>query len=188
MSLEGQDEADVLEVRLYATLRTLAGERAVKLPLEGPLTAREVIQRLVAARPALQGRVLDDQGELRPQVNVFVRGRSVRNVGGLDCTVRASDEVAIFPPVAGGAEETLELRGVPLWLLRRYLVSLGAAELTANEFVCDGWRARLEQGAKPTEGRPLLRLTPVLVTLHGEPQALAQARTAILRKARRAGG
>ena len=88
-------------VRLYASFRQLAGVRdmEVAVPTEG--TVRDVLRQLVELRPALAGRVLDN-GKVPKFVLVFVNGRDIRHLEGLDTPVGADDEVTIFPPLAGG--------------------------------------------------------------------------------------
>lgn len=89
-------------VRLYSTLRGLAGDRAVEVPLPDGATVRDVLTRLVELRPGLAGRVLDDEGQVLQYVGVFVDGRDIRYLQGLDTPVRPENEVYIFPPTAGG--------------------------------------------------------------------------------------
>jgi molybdopterin converting factor small subunit len=55
--------------------------------------------------PGITARLLDDQGELRPFINVFVGGKNIRNLGGLGAAVAEGDVVAILPAVAGGCPE-----------------------------------------------------------------------------------
>ncbi|MFN8487707.1 MAG: DUF1952 domain-containing protein [Caldilineaceae bacterium] len=35
--------------------------------------------------------------------------------------------------------------GVPLWLMKEYLADLGAAEVTENVMVADGWQAKVSK-------------------------------------------
>ena len=104
------EEGDT-EVRLYATLRAAAGRTHLSLQLDAPISARALIALLVSKAPELHGLILGEDGELREFVNVFVEGRSIRDLEGLDTWVRPRDKVAIFPAVAGGAGSTLEFRG-----------------------------------------------------------------------------
>jgi len=46
--------------------------------------------------------VLDD-GEVANHINVLRNGQNVRQNGGMDTTLEAGDELALFPPVSGGA-------------------------------------------------------------------------------------
>lgn len=63
---------------------------------------RAVVAALEAAHPGIAARLLDDAGELRRFVNVFVRDEDVRFLAGLDTPVGADDTVSIVPAVAGG--------------------------------------------------------------------------------------
>lgn len=92
-----------MEVRLFATLRTLAGSRSIAIAAADGDSIRSVLERLIAERPALAGEVLSADGAgLLPYVNVFVDGRSVRDLDGLETRVRSTSAIAVFPPVAGG--------------------------------------------------------------------------------------
>jgi len=52
--------------------------------------------------PALRDRVLTELGEVRPHVNIFVDGESIRDTGGLGGAVRDGAEVVIMPALSGG--------------------------------------------------------------------------------------
>jgi molybdopterin synthase sulfur carrier subunit len=89
-------------VRLYASLREAVGERDVEVALADGATIRELINRLVELRPVLADRLLDEDGNIPPSVNVFVNGRDIRDLNRLDTPVMPEDEVTILPPAAGG--------------------------------------------------------------------------------------
>ena len=92
----------VTVVRLYASLRELAGEREIDLALPDGATVGDLLKRLVEVRPGLAPRLLDEDGNIPRFVNVFVNGRDVRYLSGLDTPVMPDDEVVILPPAAGG--------------------------------------------------------------------------------------
>lgn len=52
--------------------------------------------------PALRDRVLTERGELRPHVNIFVDGESIRYADGFATPVRDGAEIFILPAVSGG--------------------------------------------------------------------------------------
>lgn len=88
-------------VRIPTPLRKLTdGEATVEC--EGD-DVRTIVDRLDAAHPGLGERILDEDGELRRFVNVFVRDEDIRFQSGLDTTVGADDTVSIIPAVAGGS-------------------------------------------------------------------------------------
>ncbi|KPJ49829.1 MAG: hypothetical protein AMJ38_02740 [Dehalococcoidia bacterium DG_22] len=92
----------VTVVRLYASLRELAGEREIDVALPEGTTIRDPLNRLVELRPVLTERLLDQDGNIPRSVNVFVNGRDIRHLSGLDTPVMPNDEVTILPPAAGG--------------------------------------------------------------------------------------
>lgn len=92
----------VAVVRLYGSLRELAGERDIEVALADGAAIRDLISRLVELRPILAERLLDEDGNIPRSVNVFVNGRDIRDLSGLDTPVTPDDEVTILPPAAGG--------------------------------------------------------------------------------------
>jgi MoaD family protein len=91
-----------MKVRFYATLRPIVGERSVELPLADGTTVRELTRELARRWPALAEHLFDEDGGLSRRVNVFVGGRNVRWLDGLDTPLRSDQAVDVFPPVAGG--------------------------------------------------------------------------------------
>ena len=87
-------------VRIPTTLRPLAGGTS-EVSVEGA-TVGEVLGALDAAHPGFRDRLLDDDGNLRKCVKVFVADDDVRFLQGLDTPVPDGSEVAIIPAVAGG--------------------------------------------------------------------------------------
>jgi sulfur-carrier protein len=88
-------------VRIPTPLRKLTDGQS-EVQVEGE-DLRTVVANLEAAHPGIGDRLLDDSGQLRRFVNVFVRDEDVRFQDGLDTKVAAFDTVSIVPAVAGGA-------------------------------------------------------------------------------------
>lgn len=65
-------------------------------------TVRAVIAALDAAHPGLHFNLCHETGELRPFVNIFVNGRNVRTLDGLETPVPPGATLHILPSVAGG--------------------------------------------------------------------------------------
>lgn len=87
-------------VRIPAPLRGLT-DGAATVACEGT-DVRTVVARLDAAHPGLGERILDEDGELRRFVNIFVSDEDIRFQSGLDTAVSEDDTVSIIPAVAGG--------------------------------------------------------------------------------------
>ena len=65
-------------------------------------TLSEVLDSLDTSYPGIKGRVLDESGELRRFVNVYVDDDDVRFTDGLQTTIKDGGQVSIIPAVAGG--------------------------------------------------------------------------------------
>lgn len=89
-----------VSVRIPTILRTYTNGSA-EVPAE-PGTLRQVIAGLDATCPGIGGRILDDNGNLRRFVNVYVGDEDVRFAEGLDTPVPAGARVSVIPAVAGG--------------------------------------------------------------------------------------
>ncbi|MBU6232842.1 MAG: MoaD/ThiS family protein [Acidobacteria bacterium] len=89
-----------VSVRLPSQLRALVGG-AGEVSVEAT-TVREAIHAVESLHPGLAARVLDEAGELRRFVNVFVADEDVRFLQGLDTTLAAGAVVSLVPAVAGG--------------------------------------------------------------------------------------
>jgi molybdopterin synthase sulfur carrier subunit len=91
-----------MKVKIYATLRQIVGGPSVEVNAGNGSTMGQVLQELIALHPALRPKIWDEHGELLRQIHVFLNGRDVRYLNGLETTIRESDTLAIFPPVGGG--------------------------------------------------------------------------------------
>jgi len=67
-----------------------------------PATAREALEALWRVHPGVRDRVVDEQGQVRQHVNVFLGDESIRFTGGLDSPMGGVTEVSIVPAVSGG--------------------------------------------------------------------------------------
>ena len=88
-------------VKIPTQLRTLTDGRD-QVEADGQ-SLQQIIDALERSHPGLQKRVLDDTGQLRRFVNVYVDGEDVRFLKGLETPIAETSEVAIIPAVAGGA-------------------------------------------------------------------------------------
>jgi sulfur-carrier protein len=89
-----------VSVRIPTTLRTLSSGQS-EVALAGS-TVRDVLANLDATHPGFSDRLLDDDGNLRRFVNVFVADDDIRFLDGLDTPVPDGETVSIIPAVAGG--------------------------------------------------------------------------------------
>lgn len=83
-------------------LRELAGNRG-ELRVDGAaVSVDDALTLLWSAAPALRDRVITELGDVRPHVNIFVDGESIRDGDGLKASVRDGAEICILPALSGG--------------------------------------------------------------------------------------
>ena len=63
----------------------------------------ELVEKLDTEYPGFKERLVDENGELRYFVNIYVNGEDVRFLRGLETSTDSGDEVSIVPAVAGGS-------------------------------------------------------------------------------------
>ena len=63
---------------------------------------REILNELFSSYPDIKGHLVDDDGNLRNFVNIFIEGEDIRQKGGMDATVENGSDVRIIPSIAGG--------------------------------------------------------------------------------------
>ncbi|RCU47561.1 MoaD/ThiS family protein [Haloplanus salinus] len=93
-----------MQWKLFADLAEVAGDREIRVDVDPGATVSDALDELFDVRPALQGRVLDDAGNVADHINVLRNGENVRSADGLETTLEAGDELALFPPVSGGRQ------------------------------------------------------------------------------------
>jgi len=72
-----------------------------ELPVEA-YTVQEVLQRLDASFPGLSALIVNETGQVRRYVSIFVNEEDVRSGNGLKTKLKDGDRVSIVPVVAGG--------------------------------------------------------------------------------------
>ncbi len=88
-------------VRIPTPLRRMTnGQDKVELE-ESNLST--LIENLEASYPGVKERLIDENGDLRYFVNIYLNGEDVRFLDGLDTSASSGDEISIVPAVAGGS-------------------------------------------------------------------------------------
>jgi molybdopterin synthase sulfur carrier subunit len=189
-----------MEVRLFATLRPIVGGPTVQLKTEPGASVRTLLDEMISRYPAMQKELFDGEGRLHNNIHVFINGRDVRYLGGLDIAIPEGANIRIFPPVGGGAdtgtpalseqaenpEGVFDYYSVPLWMMRGYLEQLGGREVGENSFQGDGWQATLS--AAPWRHIGSLRVGGTRAAFTGAPDALEAFYLELHKKTMRGGG
>ncbi len=89
-----------VSVRVPTILRTYT-EGASEVSASGS-TLAEVLDDLESRHPGIRARIVDETGELRRFVNVYVGNDDVRFLDGLRSATPDGTKVSVIPAVAGG--------------------------------------------------------------------------------------
>jgi sulfur-carrier protein len=90
-----------VKVKIPTPLRGLTNN-VDTVSADGANTISEAIANLEGQFPGMRERLVDDTGELRRFVNIYVNGEDIRFLDGLTTGLKDGDEVSIVPAVAGG--------------------------------------------------------------------------------------
>jgi len=87
-------------VRIPTPLRKLTNNEEL-IEVNGA-TIGEIITELQNRYPGFQERLLDESGQIRRFVNIYVNEEDVRFLDNQDTVLKEGDEVSIIPAIAGG--------------------------------------------------------------------------------------
>ena len=89
-----------VKVRIPTPLRKLTNEQ--ELVEVAPGTVAAAIKELQEKFPGIQERLVDDAGQVRRFVNVYVNEEDIRFLQNNETVLMDGDEVSIIPAIAGG--------------------------------------------------------------------------------------
>ena len=88
-------------VRIPTPLRRITkGEARVEID---SANLGDMVEKLDTSFPGFKDRLVDENGDLRYFVNIYLNGEDVRFLQGLETATKSGDEVSIVPAVAGGS-------------------------------------------------------------------------------------
>ncbi len=89
-----------ITVRVPTPLRRLTdGQGEVEVEAR---TVKEAIEKLEEMYPGFKERILDENGEVRRFVNLYVNDEDIRFLKGVDTELKEGDVLSIVPAIAGG--------------------------------------------------------------------------------------
>jgi molybdopterin synthase sulfur carrier subunit len=87
-------------VRIPTPLRTVT-KGSAEVRADGD-TVDALVEDLERQFPGLKERLVDESGELRRFINIYVNEEDIRFLQGRETVVKEGDQVSIVPAIAGG--------------------------------------------------------------------------------------
>lgn len=87
-------------VRIPTPLRRLTEGKA-EVSIDGA-TIKYVIENLEVRYSGIKERLVDENGEIRRFINIYVNDEDIRFMQGKDTFLKDDDKISIIPAVAGG--------------------------------------------------------------------------------------
>ena len=92
-----------MQLRFYANMRTTVGMDSLEIPSGEVGSFRKLLALLLEKYPETAFHLVDAQGNLRPDVPVYVDGRNPRLPSvGMDTPLRPDSIVSFFSPISSG--------------------------------------------------------------------------------------
>ncbi len=88
------------KVRIPTPLQTLT-EGLGEVSVDGT-DITTLVDSLDSKYPGIKKRILDDSGEIRRFINIYVNDEDIRFLEGLNTTINEQAEISIVPAVSGG--------------------------------------------------------------------------------------
>ena len=90
-----------MNVKVFANLRDICGSVSVKVEPDGDRVL-DVLNKMVETYPEIDEEIFTPEKTLKPFVHVYVNGKNIIHANDLQTVVKETDQIALFPPVAGG--------------------------------------------------------------------------------------
>jgi len=87
-------------VHVPTPLRKLTGNQS-EVQAEAA-TVAELVDNLESAHAGIKEKLLDESGDIRRYVNIYINDEDIRFLDGKDTSLRDGDSVSIVPAIAGG--------------------------------------------------------------------------------------
>lgn len=90
-----------MQVKVFANFRDICGGVSVEVNPDGNRVI-DLLNKLIEMFPDLEEEIFTNHKELKPYVQVYVNGKNIVHSDRLLTVIKESDQIALFPPIAGG--------------------------------------------------------------------------------------
>ncbi|MDQ0155729.1 molybdopterin synthase sulfur carrier subunit [Robertmurraya andreesenii] len=88
-------------MKVFANLRDICGGVSIEVNPDGNQVI-DVLDKMVEMYPEIDEEIFTTDKKLKPFVHVYINGKNIIHSEDLQTVVKETDQMALFPPVAGG--------------------------------------------------------------------------------------
>ena len=89
-------------MKVFATLRPIVGGAIVPATTEPGQTISVLVDEMITRWPDLRPEMVDTAGKLLQRIHIFVNGRNIIYLNGIETIITDKANISIFPHVGGG--------------------------------------------------------------------------------------
>lgn len=90
------------EIKVFATFREICDGKTIQVQYKKGQSIDEILTDVINQFPDMEEELFNDDHVVRQHVHVFINGQNIIHLNGLETEVQPDDQLALFPPVAGG--------------------------------------------------------------------------------------
>ena len=100
-----------LELRFFATYREAVGQKEITREFDADATVGDVLEGIEAEFSGLAGELLEEGGDIQPQLTALRNGREVVHLSGTETTMEDGDRIEGDDWTADLSAETVQVAG-----------------------------------------------------------------------------
>jgi sulfur-carrier protein len=90
------------KIYIPGPLRVFSGGREQVKLTSSPVTLQQAMDELWKECPGMRDRLVNEEGQLRQHINIFIGNENARDTGDFATPLRENAEISILPAVSGG--------------------------------------------------------------------------------------
>ncbi|WP_280768332.1 ubiquitin-like small modifier protein 1 [Salipaludibacillus daqingensis] len=90
------------EIKVFATFREICDGKTIQVSYREGQSIDEILADVTNQFPDMEEELFTEEHQVRQHVHVFINGKNIIHLNGLKTEVKPEDQLALFPPVAGG--------------------------------------------------------------------------------------
>ncbi len=97
-------ESITVKVKFFATFKYITGQNEIEVKIDDGTNIAQLMDILFKSYNDLEKEIYYDNRIIKDYVQILKNGRNIKYLDHINTKLENNDEIAIFPPVAGGKQ------------------------------------------------------------------------------------